>query len=157
MQIRDAAAVISTILLLACTGWRQGSEQDAVEAINRLQKEVDETIVRGDTEHYLTLLADDAVLMPPNAPVVVGKDAIRKWSQEMSKLFRIDRYAQIDDEVVVNGNWAFRRATYNWSLTSLASGKSLRDSGKFIIIYRRQPDGSWRVARDIWNSDTQAP
>jgi len=101
------------------------------------------------------LIADDAVLMPPNAPAVIGKDAIRSWNALMSQQFRFQAYKPVDDELVVAGKWAFRRATADWTLAPVAGGEPIRDSGKFIIIYERQPDGSWRVARDIWNSNTR--
>lgn len=131
------------------------TSDQALEALNTLQKQVDEAIIAGDTERYVALLADDAVIMPPNGPPVVGQSAIRAWNQDMSKRFRIQKYVAVDQELIVAGDWAFRRATFEWSLVPIAGGQPFQDSGKFIIIYKRQADGSWRVARDIWNSNTQ--
>src|ERR1700730_11361477 len=125
------------------------STKGDVKALNALQKRVDDAIIAGDTERYVALLTDDAVLMPPNAPPVVGKKAIRDWNEVMAKRFRIQEYASVDDEVVGAGAWAFRRTTFTWSVTPTAGGIAIHDSGKFIIIYKRQPDGSWKVARDI--------
>lgn len=142
------------LLFLTLGGCQRGSAATEVDALNRLQQQVDSAIIAGDTERYLTLITDDAVLMPPNGPAVFGKDSIRSWNQEMSRQFHIRDYASRDDEVVVADDWAFRRASVDWTLTSTANGKAVRDLGKFIIIYRRQPDGSWKVARDIWNSST---
>lgn len=95
--------------------------------------------------------------MPPNAPAVSGNQAIRLWHQAISRQFRIQKYAATDDEVIVSGNWALRRASMDWTLMPAAGGKPIRDLGKFIILYRREPDGSWKVARDIWNSSSPAP
>jgi ketosteroid isomerase-like protein/mannose-6-phosphate isomerase-like protein (cupin superfamily) len=133
---------------------RPRSDPADVSALNHLQKQVDSAIIAGDTERYLTFLTDDAVLMPPNGPAVTGKDAIRSWNQAMSRAFRIQEYASRNDEVIVAGEWAFRRAAIDWTLTATSGAQAVRDRGKFIIIYRRQGDGSWKVARDIWNSDT---
>jgi uncharacterized protein (TIGR02246 family) len=149
--------VLSVIsLMLIYIGCRPGAAEGELNAINRLQKQVDAAIIAGDTEGYLALVADDAVLMPPNAPPVIGKDAIRSWNQAMSKQFRFQAYTPMDDEVVLAGKWAFRRAIAKWTLRPTAGGEPIHDSGKFIIIYERQLDGSWRIARDIWNSNTQA-
>jgi uncharacterized protein (TIGR02246 family) len=137
------------------TGCQSQSIERDVEALIRLQKQVDSAIVAGETERYLTLLSDDAVLMPPNGAPVIGKDAIRLWNQAMFKQFRIQSYSSADDEVVVAGDWAFRRASVDWTVASTAGGEPVRDSAKYIIIYRRETDGSWRVARDIWNSNGQ--
>jgi uncharacterized protein (TIGR02246 family) len=151
-QTKIIMAAIPLALVLA--GCQRGPDAPAVNALNRLQKQVDSAIIAGDTERYLTFLTDDAVLMPPNGSVVTGKDAIRSWNQAMSERIRIQAYAPVDDEVIVAGEWAFRRATADWTLAPTAGGEPIRDSAKFIIIYRRQGDGSWKVARDIWNSNT---
>jgi ketosteroid isomerase-like protein len=124
-----------------------------VAALNRLQHQVDSAIIAGDTERYLTLITDDAVLMPPNRPAVSGKEAVGSWNRAMSSQVRITEYVSRDDEVVVAGDWAFRRATVDWTITPSAGGSPIRDTGKYIIIYRRQRDGSWKVARDIWSSN----
>lgn len=142
-------------LLFILIGCRPGGAEDELKAINKLQKQVDAAIIAGDTDGYVALIADDAVLMPPNAPPVIGKDAIRSWNQAMSRRFRFKNYTPVDDEVVLAGKWAFRRARATWTLTPTAGGQPIHDSGKFIIIYERQPDGSWRIARDIWDSNTE--
>lgn len=142
-------------LAIFVTGCQTNSIEGDVEELNRLQKQVDAAIIGGDTERYVTLLTDDAVLLPPNGAPVSGKEAIRTWNNAMSKQFRIVSYASVDDEVVVADDWAFRRATVDWTIAPVAGGEAVRDSGKFIIIYRRGLDGSWRVARDIWNSSTE--
>jgi ketosteroid isomerase-like protein len=145
------------LLLLILAGCQRGAEESDVDALNRLQKQVDSAIIAGDTERYLTFITDDAVLMPPNGPPVTGREAIGSWNRSMSSQFRIQDYASRDDEIVVAGDWAFRRATADWTLTRTAGGAPIRDVVKFIIIYRRQADGSWKVARDIWSSNTPAP
>lgn len=145
----------SISLAILFTGCRTNSLEADVEKLNQLQKRVDAAIISGDTESYVKLLTDDAVLLPPNGAPVSGKEAIRTWNSAMSKRFRIVSYAPIDDEVVVADDWAFRRATIDWTIAPLAGGEAVRDSGKFIIIYKRGSDGSWRVARDIWNSSTE--
>jgi len=35
----------------------------------------------------------------------------------------------------------------------LEGGPVVQDRGKGLHVYRRQPDGSWKLAQDIWNSD----
>lgn len=155
MKRRCSLLLAPIALALLHVGCRPRAPEADLEAINTLQRQVDAAIIAGDTESYVALIADDAVLMPPNAPPIIGKEAIRSWNQAISQQFRMQGYTPVDNEVVLAGKWAFRRATADWTLAPLAGGHPVHDSGKFIIIYERQADGSWLVARDIWNSNTQ--
>jgi ketosteroid isomerase-like protein len=157
MKNRVSLLLAAIGLAVMHVGCRPSAPESDLKAINTLQRQVDSAIMAGDTESYVALIADDAVLMPPNAPPVIGKDAIRSWNQVMSQRFRMQAYKPLNDEVILAGKWAFRRATADWTLVPVAGGEPMHDSGKFIIIYERQANGSWRVARDIWNSNTQAP
>jgi ketosteroid isomerase-like protein len=94
--------------------------------------------------------------MPPNAPANVGRQAIRSWAQSFFGAFRT-QFALSVEEVQMTGDWAFERGAYRITLTSKAGGEPLQDIGKYITIYQRQPGGSWKVARDIWNSNTPPP
>jgi uncharacterized protein (TIGR02246 family) len=147
------AMPLLAIINMAC---QTRSVETDVQALNSLQKQVDAAIVAGDTARYMQFLTDDAVLMPPNGGPVIGREAIRSWNQAMSKQFSIKDYRSVDDEVVIAGDWAFRRATFDWTLIPAVAAEPIRDSGKFIILYHRQEDGSWRVARDIWNTNAAA-
>jgi ketosteroid isomerase-like protein len=60
-------------------------------------------------------------------------------------------------ELIAAGDWAMEYAIEKVKDTPVDGGEALEDVCKGIIIYRRQADGSWRVARDMWNSDLPAP
>jgi ketosteroid isomerase-like protein len=155
LQRRMLLGALPVICLqAACTST---SDDTDIAALNRLQRQVDSAITAADIDRYLTLLSDEAVLMPPNGAPIVGKSAIRSWNESMANQFRIASYSSVDHELIVAGDWAFRRASFDWTVVPVRGGQTLRDSGKYLIVYRRHPDGSWWVARDIWNSNTRAP
>ena len=52
-------------------------------------------------------------------------------------------------------NWAFERGTYEITVAPRTGGSPISDAGKYITIYHRQADGTWVMARDIWNSSNQ--
>jgi ketosteroid isomerase-like protein len=33
-------------------------------------------------------------------------------------------------------------------------GSAVVDTGKYVVVHRKQPDGGWRLGLDIWNSDS---
>jgi len=151
---RKILLVLTLSLAATHLGCQAGSSEADVQTLSQLQSQVDSAIIAGDTERYLTLITEDAVLMPPNGPPVSGREAIGSWNGAISRQFRIQEYRSVDDEVVVTGDWAFRRASIDWTVAPLDGGRPVRDSGKYIIIYRRQNDRSWRVARDMWSSNS---
>ena len=59
-------------------------------------------------------------------------------------------------EFVVMGDWAFEQYAYTSTEIPRGGGLEVRDTGKGLIIYRRDADGTWRVARDAWNSNRPA-
>ena len=57
------------------------------------------------------------------------------------------------DESQAADGWAFGQGTYQLKLTPKGRGKEIEDAGKWLNLIQRQPDGSWKIARHIWNSD----
>ena len=94
--------------------------------------------------------------MPPNAHANVGRDAIRPWVGGFLTAFRAE-FALSVDEVHTAGEWAIERGAYTITLTPRSGGAPIDDSGKYITIYQAQRDGTWLMARDIWNSDRPLP
>jgi uncharacterized protein (TIGR02246 family) len=93
--------------------------------------------------------ADDATVMPPNGEAVKGRDAIQKWLSAFPPMsdFRIDA-VDIDGR----GDLAYTSGTYSVTMTP-AGGQPIKDRGKFVEIWAKQADGSWKIKRDIFNSD----
>ncbi len=60
-------------------------------------------------------------------------------------------------DVTVAGDWAIERYVGTVMMTPKAGGETITETIKGIHIYRRQPDGSWRIAQDIWNSNEAPP
>ena len=92
---------------------------------------------------------NDAVFMPPNMPLVTGSAAIEAT---MKAFPPITNYSLHSDEIAGVGDLAYARGRYTLTLNPPGMAP-IPDSGKFIDIWRKQPDGSWKVARDIFNSD----
>ena len=53
--------------------------------------------------------------------------------------------------------WAFHRGTYRVRLAPVAGDDVTEESGKVIVIFQQQPDGSWLIVVEIWNSDQPLP
>ena len=93
--------------------------------------------------------APDAVVLPPNEPAVTGEAAIAAMLKSFPPIsnFRFDLV-----HVEGTSDMAWVQGTYSMTMTPEGSAP-VNDSGKYIEIWKKQADGSWRVARDIFNSD----
>jgi uncharacterized protein (TIGR02246 family) len=153
-----AVTVVLTAVLLAGGCTSTGSARS--KADEAILAGMGETYVAnmesGDVERYLSLWADDGIQLPPNAPQVYGKSNIRKRVAQVFDNF--DASMSINtEEIVVVGNLGYTRGTYVLDLTPKAGGQPMHVDGKFLTIYRRQPDGSWLISRDCFNSNVPPP
>lgn len=105
----------------------------------------------GDLEAVLAHYADDAVLLPPNGPIVEGKDAIRERYRAGFEQFRFDVSIAIS-ETKVSGEWAFNRGATQGKLIPHDGGDAVTLNDQYLMILRRMPGGAWKIARLIWNS-----
>ncbi len=106
----------------------------------------------GDADTLVTFYPNDVVLLPAGQPPVVGKEDALTWAQSFFDEFTVDEFTSPVDEVVVANDWAFARGPFSWILSPKAGGDPVQDSGNFMVIWHRAPDGSWKRARVIWNT-----
>jgi uncharacterized protein (TIGR02246 family) len=141
-----------TALGLTYVGCQAPATETDVEAIKRVLEQSFTAFNAGDIEGILAVNTDDVVWIPPNHPPITGKEALRSWEQDYFDEFAI-QVAFSHEEIVVTGDWAFLRYSFAATLTLVAGGESTQDNGHGLTIYQRQPDGSWKYFRNIWNSD----
>ncbi len=110
-----------------------------------------------DVDTVLSFFADDASLFPPNAPIVTGKEAIRAHlSEEYSGQDFAISWQTTKVEVSRSGDLAYSHGTYEVTVND-AEGNPVTDKGKWVTVWEKQPDGTWKVVADIWNSDGPPP
>jgi uncharacterized protein (TIGR02246 family) len=107
-----------------------------------------------DINTLITLMTDDCILLPPGQEPIRGRDAILKFMQEQlseNQKYEIIEYDQNFEEVKIIGDWAYEWATFHGTYHLKSGGPNLYERSKLFRILRRQPDGSWKVARSIWH------
>ena len=132
------------------------TQAEIAAAIDGVRREYAAAVNAGDAAAVAALFTDDAVGMLPNAPAAMGKEAIQSNLQSRFDQFTYE-LVNSQGEAVGAGNWAFSRGAYTLKATPKAGGKAIEDSGKYLNILERQSDGSWKIARHIWNSDKPLP
>ncbi len=121
-------------------------------AIRALRAAFTEAQGSGDVDTIVSSYASDAILMRAGAPTVSGLEPI---SALLAENFEQSAMTVEDpiDQLVVLGDWAFDRTSFSGTQTNRESGETVDLEGKAIHIYRRQADGSWKIAIDMYNFD----
>ena len=106
----------------------------------------------GDVDTLVSLFADNAVVMPPNDTTVYGKDEIRSWWEEYFRFFRVTSSVETEREVTIAGDQAFERAAFSVIIVPKQQGARIRDDIRSLTVWRREPDGNWKISHQLWNS-----
>ena len=108
------------------------------------------SFIAADSDGFLASITEDMVIMPPDEPPVTGHDTIRAWLEGFFAAYKTD-LEYTGSDVSVAGDVAFEAYAFRWTLTPVDGTEPIKQTGKGVYVFRRQADGSWRVARDIWN------
>jgi len=146
-------AVLAVCAVIGCEARPPEADTGADEAaIRALLEHATAVNNAGDAAAWAELFAPGAVFMPANAPEVTTPAGLEQLAAA--------RFSSFDSDVVISpveivllGDWAFSRTTVRGSLSPKAEGELVAVDLKEIAIYQRQPDGSWKVARLIGNSN----
>jgi uncharacterized protein (TIGR02246 family) len=124
------------------------------QAIQKLhQQDIDATLAH-DPQALADLFTDDAVLLEPGTPAVIGKPAIladnKKDTMEHPDAKVVSYKPEIKDLQVADG-WAFEWDTFEASYKESEKAEVKTFRAKALRILKKQPDGSWKFARVMWN------
>ncbi len=126
-------------------------------ALKNLDAEWSKAAGTKDVDKTVSYYAADAIVLPENGPAVSSKDAIRNvWKGMLTAPGFSGGWTGTKVEVARSGDIGYVTGTYSMTMND-ASGKPATDKGKFVEVWKKQSDGSWKCAVDIWNSDLPLP
>jgi uncharacterized protein (TIGR02246 family) len=125
--------------------------EDDVKAIKKLGEEFFAGVNAEDLDRRMATMDSDVVIMPPGRPSIVGKEEIRRLSQDYAETYE-EKCSLVYDEVEAAGHWGFARATVSATRTSKSGGGVEKMSLKNLWIFKRQADGEWKFWRIMFNS-----
>jgi uncharacterized protein (TIGR02246 family) len=107
----------------------------------------------GDGNAIAALYTGDPTLYPPMENMVTG-EAAKKYFVDFTTAYTVQ--AQLTTEAVEgNGDLAYASGTYRITATPKKPGAKAMppEEGKYVEVMKKQADGSWKIARDIWNQN----
>jgi len=151
--IRSALACAALVVAAAPDAAAQRPSRDEdLAAIAAFNERYLAAINNEDIDALMSLTTEGHIMLPPNRPPVVGKAANEESNRRAFEQFDFDEsWNPVETEIF--GDWAFQRGTYVVRARPKAGGDERVLTGNFLRIYQRQPNGEWRMIRDMFNSD----
>jgi ketosteroid isomerase-like protein len=149
-----AVAMAIAIALSACATTSAKAPDTAADlaAITAFNARYLKSINDGDIATLSSLTDEDHMMIGAGRPPTAGKAANDAANGRTFEQFKIDETWTVL-ESIIDRNLAYQRGTFTVRATPKAGGAPRNTTGKFVRIYQRQPDGSWRMTRDVLLSD----
>jgi ketosteroid isomerase-like protein len=117
-----------------------------------LDRQWSEAAVAKDVAKVVSYYAENAIVLPPNDSLRVNQEAIRKtWAEMLQTPGLVLSWSARKAEVAQSGEIGYVTGAYRVTV----DGKE-NDRGKYLAVFKKQSDGSWKAVADTWNSDLPA-
>lgn len=142
-------------LLIANTAPAQKS--DHLSGLKAADAEITKAVIDRDLERIVAFYADDAILLPAAEPTVMGKAAIRaEWQHILAIPDLGNASTLVSAETSAAGDFGYTTGTYLSRMRG-ENGEMVSEPGKWVSIWKRQPDGTWRIVVETYNTDIPPP
>ncbi len=117
-------------------------------AIREQSRRFSAAFVQGDAEAMVDIYTEDAVIAPPGMGFLSGRQALLDyWSPKPGH--RATQHQAVPERIEIHGDLAYDYGHYTG--VTEAQGQTSAWGGKYLIVWRRSPDGVWHMAQDMWN------
>lgn len=157
-RIVHAALVGAFVITTACAGAAPEPAMPDMEAdlaaIAKVRDGYAAAFKAGDAVRIAALFTADGQSMEHGQPTASGAAAIES---SLTGLFGMVTPGDIDitaGKTVVVGDVAYESGTYKNTVTPKDGGMAVTEEGRYLVVLRRQADGSWKLAANMGNSAT---
>ncbi len=108
-----------------------------------------------DLDGTASFYTEDGAVLPPNAALARGPEAVKKYWSSMFGLSNFTiQWEPTEASVARSGDLAYTSGFYTLSFNG-TDGKQVSDKGKYVAVWKKV-DGKWKAVTDIFNSDGAA-
>jgi uncharacterized protein (TIGR02246 family) len=148
-----AAALFTAAFARSAPGQNSAAIPAGIERLH--QDDITATVAR-DPDALTALWDDDAVLLQPGIPPIIGKAAFREFIKQAlakSRSVKVVKYVPDVRDIQVAGNVAYEWGYFDTAQKSSDQQAPQNLRAKLLRVMKRQPDGSWRFTRVMWVPD----
>ena len=138
-----------SLIQLSCARHEAFDEVQVRKSIEEANAMYSEAIRQGNVDGAVALYTDDATMVPPDGEIVKGKQAIEELYK---KFFQMGVKDIVLTTIEVGGRGDMAYEIGKTKVRIQPEGQAtMTDSTKYLVIWKRQADATWKVHVDIWN------
>jgi len=119
------------------------------KSIEEANTKYSDAIQKNNLADAVALYTDDATMVPPDGELIKGKQAIEELYK---KFFQMGMKEIVLTTIEVGGSGGTVYEIGKTRVRIQPEGQAaILDSTKYLVIWNRQTDGTWKVHADIWN------
>jgi ketosteroid isomerase-like protein len=128
----------------------------AVDAVRAADQEWMKVFAAKNLEKSVAFCDESGAVLSSNAPAANGRDAIAKLFSGFFQLANLKiSWLPNRADVAKSGELGYTSGAYEMTFND-PTGKTISDKGKYVTVWKKQTDGSWKVLLDIFNTDLPA-
>jgi len=150
-------ASLAILLTAAASAQQKAAPKGDDPGIAKVRTAYQTAATAQDGAAIAKLYAPDGVEMAPNAPAAKGRAAIEAFHKAFGQQFMVHGMTIAATETHVMGDWAVDIGTYKQQLMSMKGGGVADDTGKYVVLFKKDASGAWLITHAIYNSDLPPP
>lgn len=123
-----------------------------MEEIARVNRKLEEMVSIGNAEGMAALYTEDAIVLPPDAEMARGRDAVQKMWGEVFEAMGLKSVKLETRDLQIAGDEETAYEVGEVTLQMEQGGASTTARAKYVVVWIKI-DGAWRLHRDIWNNN----
>jgi ketosteroid isomerase-like protein len=127
-------------------------QASTIVALARIREAWVQDLRTKQLEPILKFYAPDAVFLQPSGERITGSAALRTLFQTIMATFNSDLTLH-SQNLETSGDLAYDSGEFQETLITIATGAKITAKGSYIIIFKRQPNGSWQIVQHVWTGN----
>lgn len=143
------------IFLDSCAVTQEQTQKDLKATVDRLGGQAEKAFLSGDIQTMLHYYSDDIISMPNDHPMIRGKADLQRQTEAIrSTGMKFQSLESTSVDVQSDGKYVYEIGIFSQAVIMPGTTEPVKSDGKYLTIWKRQPNGELKICVEIYNSDT---
>jgi ketosteroid isomerase-like protein len=154
-RVAAAFLAFATILAPTFSATAAAPQASTLATLAKIREAWVQDLRTKQLESILKFYAPDAAFLLPSGDRITGSAALRTLFQNIMATFNSDLTLN-SQTLDASGDLAYDSGDFVETLTTIATGAKVNSKGSYIMIYKRQPNGSWQIVQQVFTGTPPA-